>query len=136
MARSQVSFDFLAIWSVVLILFLALMGVYVDKSGALADESVRLSALGIARGFARSADAVYLAGPGGFESVWLLPSLPDGQNYSIRVLGSRVEVNWTRGSVSEPLIFSNFNGTATAVLSSGNSTNLTNIGGVVYFVQW
>lgn len=111
------------------------MGIYLDKYSFFSAESERLSAREISEKVAFAADSSSLAGSGGFQSVWLEPSLSSGENYSARILGNRVEVSWSRGLEESPLTFSNINGTGLAELERGKDANFTNYGGVVSVLQ-
>jgi hypothetical protein len=138
MSRAQISVDFIVIWSIVLIIFSVMIGIYVSKSNDLTNFAIERDGMDILADFSRNANFVHMAGNGGFVRIWLRPSLASGSNYTLRILGRRAELNWTYPgeSVSEPLYFSGFNGSAVAVyLSAGKWTNLTNKGGIVYVSQ-
>jgi hypothetical protein len=136
--RGQVTVDFIVIWAMVLLLFSVLVGIYITKENDLRNFATELGGREVLEQFSRNANFVHLSGEGASASVWLRPSLTTGENYTLRVIGRRAELNWTYPgkNLDAPLYFSGFNGSAgTVVLSAGRLTNLTNRGGVVYVAQ-
>ncbi|MFH0961957.1 MAG: hypothetical protein V1820_04705 [archaeon] len=133
--NAQSSFELLFSWGLVLLLFTAMMGVYLDKAGYLARESDALESRAIAEEFASAANSVHLSGPGALASFWLKHSLKSGENYTLRVVGNRVEANWSGGISDAALLFSNINSTGNISIVAGRETNLSDVGGVVHVFQ-
>jgi hypothetical protein len=121
-----------------LILFVVLFGVYVNKTSDWQVFGVQRSGLEVLQDFARNANFVHVSGNGAAARIWLKPSLAGGTNYSLRVIGRRAEMNWSfsNSTLSASLLFSGMNGSFGIVnVLPGRWTNLTNRGGVVYVEQ-
>lgn len=133
---AQSSVEFLLSWGLILLLFTVLMGIYIGKAGDFNRTAGRVEAEKISEEIASSANAVYSAGAGARSAVWLKEGMPSGENYTIRFVGNRVEVNWSGGFSESPLVFSNINGTGNATGFFRNSfLNFTNIGGGIVLVS-
>ena len=122
----------LLIASIILFLaFLAVLAIYSDKSRATADAEQRLSASRVAELVAWNANTLIQCVNGTKTTIFLPAVLATGENYSIAVVGRRVQVAWKNQSEARPLLTSSVSGAA--ALAPGRNVSITNDNGGILF---
>lgn len=128
--RAQVSLEFLVLAAVIMVSFLALFQMYVSQSAAIQDFSERISAQRVAEDVSRTINRVLQSGNSSRGRFILPSSLPGAYNYTLMVIGARVELNWGSKTTSSLLLSRNVNYTFTP----GRPHNVTNVDGGVLVV--
>ena len=130
MNRAQVSMDFLIVASVVMILFAAVFSVYTAKKESAAGAESMMSAQSICELAAWKMNSVLQAGNGSSTTLFLPETLSTGENYSLEVVGHRVEIVWPVSSpnqtYSSPVL-----GSVAGSLATGEEIKITNKEGVI-----
>jgi Tfp pilus assembly protein PilW len=131
--RGQMIFEVLVLLSIVLIVFLSLLTLYADKESGYRNAKTYSSADEIARSNARAINRVLQAGNSTWTTVWNPPSLDTGENYSLRMIGRRIEVILGNSTAAALLLTDNFSNSNALV--PGRTVRIKNINGVIYFEQ-
>ena len=129
--RSQLSVEFVLLFSGLVLIFVLLFGIYFDKNDELYDQRLRFEAKEIMHEVAFTANIVYLAGPDTNTSLLLPITLSGKELYDISVYNNSILINWSRGSLTYPLIFDGLTFTS----SSTGDYDVYNINGEV-FISW
>lgn len=126
--RAQATIEFLMLTAVVLSMIVALLQAYSTLLESGNDFEQRLATQRLADDVARHINRVLQSGNASQAQIHLPSLLSSGFNYSIKILGRRVEVRWDYGDASALLLTRSVNATFT----TGATHNITNIhGGIV-----
>ncbi|MEK6954030.1 MAG: hypothetical protein AABX01_03415 [Candidatus Micrarchaeota archaeon] len=129
--KAQFSFDLMVVISIMLLLFLGLFQFYIGKAEGASITRQKLSAKSISDTLASRMDSVLQAG-NGTESKFSLPqTLSDGENYTIEIVGRRVDVVFNRASVSSLLSSSDLL-SVDLNARKGTEIEISSIGGKIY----
>lgn len=123
--RAQLALDWLLMLGLVLIIFLALLSVYLDKRDYYRETNSKLASLAAAQRFAWVFDSVLAAGNGTSYNLTLPHTLDTGETYSIRLVSNRIEII-SRVNASYPLASS---ATGTTTFFPNATIQLTNVNG-------
>lgn len=101
--RAQISFEFIIIFVVAMIIFLAVFSAYSNKTEQTSAKQTQLHAQTIASQVVSDIDSIYVAGPNSRRFLSLPSSLKDNTDYSLNIYADEhiVEVGWNDGGVDK-----------------------------------
>lgn len=126
-------FEALVIIGITLTIFLALLALYLDKESDYRNARAYYSAYETAGQVARAVNHVLQAGNATSTTVQLKQNLETGENYTLGVIGRRVEVAFENRTAGALVLTNNFSNAD--VLSPGKTIKITNVNGVISFEQ-
>jgi len=124
--RAQISMEFLVVFSIMLVLFLALFSVAGDLSRDMDVKKEKLSAMDIVDSLALYIDLVHQAGDGASLNVSLAPTI-GMSGYNLSVANSSVLVFWKDSVYSSPIL----SGSVQMNVSNYTDFFVRNVNGVV-----
>ncbi len=124
--KGQMSFEFIAIFIGILILFLVILTLVAEKNKSINNYKLYLEAKEIAEEGSSGINQVYLGGHGMKKKIYIPTTLSGGMNYDLFVVENMVEIRWQNHHYSSKTITSNITG----VFSNGEN-NITNIEGEI-----
>jgi len=140
MAKAQISMDLLFIAAVVLILFLFLFQIYLQRADSVRIFQSGLAAQRVADDIGRSIDHAWLGGNGSVSHASLPESLPNGMAYNVSLRGRQVLVLYPAGAGTRVASYITSTSSVTAInftlapLGGGKSLNVTNLNGSIVVV--
>lgn len=134
--KSQASFEFIVIFAVLLIIFIAVLGFSMGVFSSIRQSKITLPATEMCERIAWSINEIYFVGDGGFSSIYIPAMLPETSYFNLTVYPNNrlIEIRWQNQQkhYTSPLATSNISGSL--VIHEGY-LNITNIDGGIYLEQ-
>jgi uncharacterized protein (UPF0333 family) len=105
--RSQLSVEFIILFSGMLLIFVILFSTYFNKQQELDSQNMLFEAKSITHELAWSINSVHTSGFGTNTSITIPTTLFGKTNFNITNYGNSIWILWTGGSYSYPLITDN-----------------------------